>query len=271
MPPRVKPLIEFHAAFYLLRGRLGASLGLDGIARRFHVQRSDHQPAVVVDADLLLRRRRLTLRLVHLVDVLDDLEVRTHAGELQRVIAVRSFEAAGCLDVSFGGAPHEGNHLVQRIALALELLHGDRRRAAEQVRHDVVGLEAAGNVEHLRPHLHAGCRHGEGFELEPLRLREVLEDRQRLLARRVVVEEVGELLVLEAAAQLLLGEIDRGRPLRPVAGGEREEDRGSACRPRLRQCRSRARCRGSCPLPASWSAQPSAAYRRGSRALHLPS
>src|SRR6185437_13299803 len=65
-------------------------------------------------------------------------------------------------------------------------------------------------------------RHREGAQLEALRLREFLEDRQRLLARRVVVEDVGDLLALEVTAELLLDELDRGAGLRPVAGCDRE-------------------------------------------------
>ena len=86
---------------------------------------------------------------------------------------------------------------------------------------DEVGLVAAGDVEDLRAHLEARRRHREGAQLEAFGLGEVLEDRQRLLARRVVVEEVGDLLALEVA-QLLLGEGHRGPGLRPVAGRDRE-------------------------------------------------
>ena len=58
---------------------------------------------------------------------------------------------------------------------------------------------------------------------KPSDLRKVLEDDERLLAGRVVIVEIGDLLALEAAAQLLLGEVDGGRALRPVAGGDREQ------------------------------------------------
>src|SRR6185436_17830624 len=85
-----------------------------------------------------------------------------------------------------------------------------------------VGLEAAGNVEDLRAHLDAGRRDGESPQLEALALGEVLEDRQRLAAGRVVVEDEGDLLALEIA-QLLLDEGDGGAGLRPVAGSDRED------------------------------------------------
>ena len=118
--------------------------------------------------------------------------------------------------------PHQADHLAEREALALQLLDGNRRRAPEQMGDDEVRLEAAGDVEDLRAHLEAGRRHREGAHLEALGLGEVLEDGQRLLARRVVVVDVGDLLALEVAAQLLLGEGHRGARLRPVAGRDRE-------------------------------------------------
>ena len=61
------------------------------------------------------------------------------------------------------------------------------------------------------------------LQLEAFALGQVLEDDERLLAGRVVIEQVGDLLALEVAAQLLLGEGDGGRALRPVAGGDRED------------------------------------------------
>ena len=56
-------------------------------------------------------------------------------------------------------------------------------------------------------------------------VREVLEQLDRLAARRVVIEEVRDLLTLEVSAQLLLGEVHRGRRLRPVRRGDREDIR----------------------------------------------
>jgi hypothetical protein len=86
---------------------------------------------------------------------------------------------------------------------------------------DEVGLEAAGDVEDLRAHLDAGRRHRECAQLEAFGSGQRLEDRQRLLAGRVVVEQVGDLLALEPA-QLLLDELHGGTRLRPVARRDRE-------------------------------------------------
>ena len=187
------------------------------------MDRSNHDAAVIEHADLLTGRRGLALCLVHRIDVLDHLEVLTDARELDGVVALRDAITAGSLDVGLRGAPHEGDHLAQRIALALELLDGDGRCAAEEVRDDEIGLEAAGDVEHLGSHLDARRRHRKGSELEAFRFRKVLEDDEGLLARRVVIEQIGDLLALEAAAQLLLGKGDGRRALRPVAGSDREQ------------------------------------------------
>ncbi len=86
---------------------------------------------------------------------------------------------------------------------------------------DEVRLVAAGDVEHLGAHFQARGGHGEGAQLEAFGLGQILEDRHRLLARRVVVEEIGDLLALQPA-HLLLGELHRGARLRPVAGRDRE-------------------------------------------------
>ena len=64
-------LDRLHALLHVLAGWAGAALGLDGVADRLDVQGGDHHAAIVVDAGLLLLRRRLALRLVHGVDVLD--------------------------------------------------------------------------------------------------------------------------------------------------------------------------------------------------------
>ena len=146
----------FHAVLHVLAGGLGPALGLDGVADGFDMQSGDHQASIVEDADLLLLGSRLALRLVHRVDVLDDLEIPANAGKLQRVVALGYLIPASSLDVGLGGAPHQRDHLAQRVALALELLDGDRRRPAEQMRDHEVGLVAPGDVEHLRGHFHTG-------------------------------------------------------------------------------------------------------------------
>src|SRR5207247_10766225 len=72
-------------------------------------------------------------------------------------------------------------------------------------------------------HLHAGRWHGEGLELEAFLDREVFEDRDRLTARRVVVEEEADLLALEGAAELVLDELHGRSGLRPVRRGDRKD------------------------------------------------
>src|SRR5207245_11053092 len=76
---------------------------------------------------------------------------------------------------------------------------------------------------HLSAELHAGRWHGEGLELEAFLDREVFEDRDRLTARRVVVEEEADLLALEAAAELVLDELHGRSGLRPVRRGDRKD------------------------------------------------
>src|SRR5262249_31588813 len=51
------------------------------------------------------------------------------------------------------------------------------------------------------------------------------EDDERLLAGRVVIKQVGDLLALKIAPQFLLGEGYGRRTLRPVAGRDRENIR----------------------------------------------
>src|SRR5206468_12260886 len=98
-----------------------------------------------------------------------------------------------------------------------------RRGPSKEVGDHEVRSVALGDVEHLRAHLHAGRWHGEGLELVALLDREVLEDRNRLTARRVVEEEEGDLLALEAAVELVLDELHGGGGLRPVRRSDRKD------------------------------------------------
>jgi len=91
------------------------------------------------------------------------------------------------------------------------------------VRDHEVGPKALDDVEHLRAHLHARRRHCESLELELLDLLEILEDQQRLMARRVVVEQIGDLLALQAPPKLVLDELDRRCALGPIRRGDRED------------------------------------------------
>ena len=70
------------------------------------------------------------------------------------------------------------------------------------------------DVEHLGAHFHARRRHGEVRSSKPSLLLQLLEDRHRFGAGRVVVVEIGDLLALQVAAQLVL---DERRPRRQPA------------------------------------------------------
>ena len=80
------------------------------------------------------------------------------------------------------------------------------------MREHEVGPVALRDIQHLRAHFHAGRRHGEGAQLEALVLLQLLEDRHRLGAGRIVVVEIGDLLALQAAAQLVLDELTAAAP-----------------------------------------------------------
>ncbi len=90
---------------------------------------------------------------------------------------------------------------------------------------DEIGVIALGDVEDLRSHLDPRRRHREGAQLEALRFLQGVEDRHRLLAGRVVVIDIGDLLAFEIAAELVLGELDRPSGLRPIGCGDREQIR----------------------------------------------
>src|SRR5216684_6454429 len=215
-------LDRFHAFLYVLAGGRGTTLGFNSVADRLDVQRRAQDAAVVVDGRVHFLGRRLALGLVHGLDLLQDWEVLADAGELEGVVAFRYTHAAGSDDVGLGAAPNKRDHFAERVALALQLLDGNRRRAPEQMRNDEVGLEAAGDVEDLRAHFQAGRRNGKGAQLEAFGLGKFFQNGQWLLARRIVVEEIGDLLALEGT-QLLLDELHRRTGLRPVAGGDRKD------------------------------------------------
>src|SRR5438445_70355 len=103
-----------------------------------------------------------------------------------------------------------------------EILDRQPRRAAEQMRYYEVRAIALRNVEHLRAHFDPGRRNGKGSELEPLDFLQILDNRDRLPASRVVEEEVGDLLALEVT-QLVLDELDGPGALRPIRRRNREE------------------------------------------------
>src|SRR6185437_559041 len=110
----------------------------------------------------------------------------------------------------------------QRIAIALESLDRDRRRAAEHMGDDEIGAEPLRDVERLRADVQARRRHREYLQLIALAGGKVLEHWQRLPACGIVVHQIGDLLALEAAAELVLRVLHGAGGLRPIAGGERE-------------------------------------------------
>src|SRR5207249_4841247 len=111
------------------------------------------------------------------------------------------------------------------ISDTLELLDRYRGRPAEQVGDHEVGAKALGDVQRLGAHLDAGRRDGEGLELETLLRGEVLDHLDGFTAGGIVVEDVRDLLALEVSAELFLHEVHGRRPLRPVGGGDGEDER----------------------------------------------
>src|SRR5262245_49717437 len=210
---------------HVLASDLAIRLGLDGVANGLDVERGSQHAPVVVHGGGHLLGRLLALLLVHLADLVEHGVVGAHARELHRVVALGRRKATAGFDVDLGGAPDERDDLAERIADPLELLDRYAGGPTEQVSDDEVGAEALGDVEHLGAHLDTGRRDREGLELEALLGSQVLDHLDRLAAGRVVIEEVRDLLALEAATELLLGEVDGRRALRPVGGGDGEDVR----------------------------------------------
>src|SRR5215813_9357238 len=91
------------------------------------------------------------------------------------------------------------------------------------MRDDKVRPVALGYIEYLRSDLDPRGRHGESPQLEPLSLLQFLDDWQRFTAGGVVVEDVGDLLALQVAGQLVLDKLDGAGALRPIGRGDREQ------------------------------------------------
>src|SRR5262249_164284 len=79
---------------------------------------------------------------------------------------------------------------------------------------------ALGDVQYLRAHLDPRGRHREGAQFEALRLLQILDNRDRFAAGRIVVKDVGDLFALEVAAELVLDKLYRRGALRPVGRGD---------------------------------------------------
>src|SRR6266478_6225269 len=213
------------ALFDILSGRLAAAIGFECIAGRLDMHGSPQEPTVVHDRVIHRLGRLPALRLQHRPDLVTDGIVVTDAGEGHRVIAFGYSPAARSHDVMFARGPDQGEHLGQREAVALEFLNRDGRRSAEQVVDHEIGPVALRDIEDLRAHLDPGRRHGKRPQLEPFDFLQVFDDRDRLAACWVVIKDVGDLLALETAAELLLDELDGRGALRPIGRSYREQIR----------------------------------------------
>src|SRR6266702_1689595 len=222
-PAEAEILDRLEALLHILAGRLLPAVRLDRIANRLDMEGRPQQSAVVHDCAFHHLLRLLAPRLVHLPDFLAHRVVVADPGERHRVIAFRDRPAARPGDVLFARCPDEAEHLRQREAVGLECLDRQPRRAAEQMRYHEVGANALRDVEHLRAHLDPGRRDRKGPELEPFDFLQILDDRDRLAAGRVVDKDVGDLLALEVAAQFVLDELDGPGALRPISRRHWEE------------------------------------------------
>ncbi len=75
-----------------------------------------------------------------------------------------------------------------------------------------VGPIALRYVQNLRGQFDARGRHGKSAQFETFGLLQVLDDRQRLLARRIVIIDVGDFLALQITAQLSLANLTAAAP-----------------------------------------------------------
>src|SRR5262249_49207813 len=125
----VRDLLE--ARLHVGAADLAVRVGLEGVADGLAVERGRDHPAVVVHGRGHFRRRRPSFLPVHLTDLVQHWVVAPDTGELHRVVALGGRETARGVDVGFGRAPHERDHLPERVAHTLELLdpHGGRPAA----------------------------------------------------------------------------------------------------------------------------------------------
>src|SRR5216683_2697235 len=216
-------LDRLKALLHILAGRLVAARQFDRVADRLDMEGRPQQAAIIHDRAVHNLLRLLAPHLVHLPDFLAHRVVVAHPGERHRVIALSDRPAARPGDILLARRPDQTEHLRQRVAVGLERLDRQPRRAAEQMRYNEVGPIALRDVEHLRAHLDPGRRNGKGPEFEPLDFLQILDDRDRLATGRVVEEDVGDLLALQIAAQFVLDELDRPGALRPISRRHREE------------------------------------------------
>src|SRR6266852_399565 len=214
---------RLEALLYILAGRLLPAVRVDRIANRLDMEGRPQQAAVIHDGAFHHLLRLLAPRLVHLPDFLAHRVIVADSGEGHCVVALGDRPATRPGDVLFARRPDQTDHLRQREAVGLERLDRQPRRAAEQMRYHEVGAKALCDVEHLRAHLAPGRRNRKGSELEPFDFLQILDNRYRLAAGRVVVEDVGYLLAFEVAAQFVLDELDGPGALRPVSRRNREE------------------------------------------------
>src|SRR5262249_1494444 len=74
------------ASLYVIASRLGTAPGPNRISRHLVMLLRAHHSPIVDHPDLLLFGRRLTLCLVHRIDILDHRELLAYPGKLQCVV-----------------------------------------------------------------------------------------------------------------------------------------------------------------------------------------
>jgi hypothetical protein len=118
--------------------------------------------------------------------------------------------------------PVDDDQLVHRDAVALHLLRGDDVHRREVPADHPVGVEAADLGPHRRLVL-ARQRVGEQLQLEAFLRRERLQDRDRLLAERVVGVDEADLDALQVALVLVLDVLHVVGHLAPVGRPDGED------------------------------------------------
>ena len=139
----------------------------------------------------------------------------------QRVVALGT--GTDVLDVRLSTRPPHTVHLVARVAGGLRFFQRRRIHHTPAPQQHIVRL----GLTHLQPGrflLHAGCGHRQQLQLETVHLGALLQQRDRLFAKRTVVVDQRNLLALEFvhAAQALANVLDQDVGAGPVAAQQGE-------------------------------------------------